>query len=277
METLRNGSRGESVKLLQKHLKLTEDGVFGNGTEAAVKKWQSDNNLTPDGVVGPKGWEVLLSKTESKPSAPNSTFYAPLKGHIPDKVFNELPMVVEKFNINTPLRMAHFLAQCAHESGNFKHVTENLNYSAQGLKTTFAKYFPGNLSELYERNPQKIANRVYANRMGNGPEASAEGFKFRGQGFLQLTGKDNFLLFNHFVPENVLDNPQLVAEKYPLLSAGWFFHVNNLNTISDRGKGDDVVTLVTRRVNGGTNGLQDRIKHFKEYMNLLEGGKKLLV
>jgi len=193
-----------------------------------------------------------------------------LKGHIPDTVIAQIPDVMAKFEINTPLRLAHFLAQCGHESGGFKVVNENLNYSAKGLLGVFKKYFPdGTKAALYERKPEKIANLVYGNRMGNGPEASGEGFKFRGRGYIQLTGKDNYKAFDAVVPENLLESPELVATKYPLLSAAWFFHKNGLHKIADGGATDATVTSVTKRVNGGTIGLADRIKHFKEYYSLL--------
>jgi putative chitinase len=169
------------------------------------------------------------------------------------------------------LRLAHFLAQAGHESGGFKLVNENLNYSAKGLIGIFKKYFPdGTKAALYERKPEKIANLVYGGRMGNGPEASGEGYKFRGRGYIQLTGKDNYKAFDAVVAESIVDNPDLVATKYPLLSAAWFFHKNGLHKIADGGATDAVVTSVTKRVNGGTIGLADRIKHFKEYYNLLK-------
>ena len=193
-----------------------------------------------------------------------------LKGHIPDTVIAQIPDVMTKFEINTPLRLAHFLAQCGHESGGFKVVNENLNYSAKGLLGVFKKYFPtGAKASLYERKPEKIANLVYGGRMGNGPETSGEGFKFRGRGYIQLTGKDNYKAFDAVVPENLLETPELVATKYPLLSAAWFFHKNGLHKIADGGATDATVTSVTKRVNGGTIGLADRIKHFKEYYSLL--------
>jgi putative chitinase len=135
----------------------------------------------------------------------------------------------------------------------------------------FKKYFPdGTKAALYERKPEKIANLVYGGRMGNGPEASGEGYKFRGRGYIQLTGKDNYKAFDAVVAESIVDNPDLVATKYPLLSAAWFFHKNGLHKIADGGATDAVVTSVTKRVNGGTIGLADRIKHFKEYYNLLK-------
>jgi putative chitinase len=194
-----------------------------------------------------------------------------LKGHIPDAVITQLPDTIAKFELNTPLRLAHFLAQAGHESGGFKAVNENLNYGAKGLLGIFKKYFPTEeKAKLYERKPEKIANLVYGARMGNGPEASGEGWKFRGRGYIQLTGKDNYKAFDAVVAESIIDNPDLVATKYPLLSAAWFFHKNGLHKIADQGATDAVVTSVTKRVNGGTIGLPDRIKHFKEYYNLLK-------
>jgi putative chitinase len=193
-----------------------------------------------------------------------------LKGHIPDAVIAMLPDTMAKFELNTPLRLAHFLAQAGHESGGFKAVNENLNYGAKGLLGIFKKYFPTpEKAALYERKPEKIANLVYGGRMGNGAEATGEGYKFRGRGYIQLTGKDNYKAFDAVVPENLLETPDLVATKYPLLSAAWFFHKNGLHKIADGGATDAVVTSVTKRVNGGTIGLEDRIKHFKEYYSLL--------
>lgn len=193
-----------------------------------------------------------------------------LKGHVPDRVIEQIPEVMQKFGVNTPLRLAHFLAQCGHESGGFRLTQENLNYSAKGLMGIFKKYFPTQaLADQYARKPEKIANRVYGGRMGNGPEASGDGFKFRGRGYIQLTGKQNYTAFDASVPESIVDNPDLVATKYPLASAAWFWSKNGLNAIADQGASTEVVTKVTKRVNGGTIGLADRIKHFKEYHALL--------
>ena len=193
-----------------------------------------------------------------------------LKGHIPDTVLAQIPDTVQKFEINTPLRLAHFLAQCGHESGGFRLTQENLNYSASGLLKIFKRYFPTEAkAKEYERKPEKIASLVYGGRMGNGPEDTKEGFKFRGRGYIQLTGKDNYTAFDKSVDDDILANPDLVATKYPLLSAAWFFSKNGLNKIADEGATDAVVTKVTKRVNGGTIGLADRLKHFKEYHNLL--------
>jgi putative chitinase len=192
-----------------------------------------------------------------------------LKGHIPDSVIAQIPLVSEKFGVNTPLRLAHFLAQTGHESGGFRATAENLNYSAKGLTNIFKKYFTAVSAKEFERKPEKIANIVYANRMGNGNQASGDGFRFRGRGYIQLTGRDNYTAFNKSVEDDILANPDLVSTKYPLLSAAWFWSKNGLNAISDQGPSEDVVTKVTKRVNGGVIGLPDRIKHFKEYHQLL--------
>ena len=194
-----------------------------------------------------------------------------LKGVIPEQVRIQLPDVVCKFNINTPLRMSHFLSQCSHESGGFKNliVTENLKYSVVGLRTTFKKYFPTDeMAKQYERQEEKIANLVYANRNGNGTVESGDGFKYRGRGFIQLTGKSNYAAFNKFVPEDILDNPDLVATKYPMLSAAFFWRQKNLNSRADRGDSASVVTEVTKVVNGGFNGLEDRKQKFNNFISL---------
>jgi putative chitinase len=193
-----------------------------------------------------------------------------LKGHIPDSIIAQLPDTIVKFELNTPLRLAHFLAQAGHESGGFKVLKENLNYGAKGLRGIFGKYFPTDAKALeYERKPEKIANLVYGGRMGNGPESSGDGYKFCGRGCIQLTGKDNYTAFSKAIGEDCVANPDLVATKYPLASAAWFFYKNGLHKIADEGATTETVTKVTKRVNGGVIGLEDRIKHFNEYYKLL--------
>lgn len=193
-----------------------------------------------------------------------------LKGHVPDTVIAQIPNAIQNFGVNTPLRLAHFLAQCGHESGGFRLTQENLNYSAKGLMGIFKKYFPTQaLADAYARKPEKIANRVYGGRMGNGVEATGEGFKFRGRGYIQLTGKQNYTAFDAAVEDDILANPDLVSGKHALASAAWFWKKNGLNLIADTGSSTEVVTKITKRVNGGTIGLADRIKHFKEYHALL--------
>jgi len=271
---LKNGSKGEDVKKLQAKLGATADGSFGPGTEAKVKAWQSANGLVADGVVGDTTWTKMFGSAPvaAAPVAiPASSFkLEALRGHIPDAVIAQIPDTAAKFGITNTLRLAHFLAQCGHESGGFKAVNENLNYSADGLKKIFPKYFPGNLNESYARQPEKIANKVYSSRMGNGDEASGDGYRYKGAGFIQLTGKSNYAAFDKFVDDDILANPNLVATKYPLASAAFFFDSNKLWSICDKGADDATVTAVTKRVNGGTIGLADRIKHFKEYYNLLK-------
>jgi putative chitinase len=193
-----------------------------------------------------------------------------LKGIIPDEVLSQIPQTMEKFTINTPLRLAHFLAQCGHESGNWKFKVENLNYSAPALQSVFRKYFPDEATAAqYARKPEMIANKVYASRMANGDEASGDGWRFRGRGYIQLTGRQNYTSFDKVVDEDVLTYPDLVAEKYPLLSAAWFWDSNKLNALADKGSTDADITAITKRVNGGTHGLEDRIAKFRRYYTIL--------
>lgn len=268
---LKIGSKGEDVKKLQMKLGLSADGVFGPGTESKVREWQKLNGLPADGVVGETTWSKMFAVESSSIEIPDSNFKLEnLRGHIPDSVISQIPDTAKKFNITNVLRLAHFLSQCGHESGGFKATTENLNYSAKGLLGTFPKYFDANTAPKYERKPEMIASRVYGNRMGNGDESTKEGFKFRGRGFIQLTGKSNYTNFTKFIGEDCVSNPDLVATKYPLASAAFFFDSNKLWVICDKGADDATVTSVTKRVNGGTIGLADRIKHFNEYYNLLK-------
>ena len=280
---LKKGSNNNDVKLLQQKLGIDPVGNFGPATEAAVKAFQAKHGLTADGIVGDKTWNLIMNSSSAaapapapqppagNPVAPGSLKLDKLKGHIPDAVIAQIPDTAAKFGINTPLRLAHFLAQCGYESGGFRVVQENLNYSAKGLNGIFRKYFPTEASAAaYARNPQKIASKVYGGRMGNGPESTGEGFKFRGRGYIQLTGKDNYRAFGSAINEDMTANPDKVATHYPLLSAAWFFSKNGLHRIADEGATDAVVTKITKRVNGGTIGLPDRIKHFKEYYSLLK-------
>jgi putative chitinase len=274
MSTLRRGDEGPLVVKLQEKLGVEAIGKFGPKTEAALTAWQLSNGLQADGIAGP----FTLSKLgiEDLPKAtpieiPDSGFKLHnLKGHIPDGVIAQIPDTASRFGITNTLRLAHFLSQCGHESGGFKAVRENLNYSAKGLVGIFKKYFSPTLAIAYERQPEKIANRVYAGRMGNGDEHSGDGYKYRGRGYIQLTGKENYTRFDATVPENIVADPDLVATKYPLASAAFFFNNNKLWAICDRGATPEIVTAVTKRVNGGTIGLSDRVKHFIEYYNLLK-------
>ena len=277
---LKRGDNNENVRQMQIKLGIQNPVTnFGPKTEEAVKEFQRKHGLAADGIVGPKTWAMIMgeSTSQSQPAPKVEIKYdGPLKienlrGHIPEAVLSQIPDTVKKFELNTPLRLAHFLAQCGHESNGFKAVRENLNYSAKGLMGIFKKYFPTEaIANQYARQPEKIANKVYANRMSNGTEASGDGFNFRGRGYIQLTGRDNYTAFGKAIGENISLNPDKVATDYPLLSAAWFFHKNGLHKIADQGSTDAVVTTVTKRVNGGTIGLADRIKHFKEYYHLLK-------
>lgn len=174
------------------------------------------------------------------------------------------------FEITSIPRVAAFLAQCGHESAEFTVLKENLNYSADGLMKLFGKYFPHG-ADAYARQPEKIANVIYANRMGNGDTASGDGWKFRGRGPIQLTGRSNYTAFaNDFFedPETVLNDPDLVIDHVPtaLLSAIWFWNKNGLNKIADTGD----MKLLTKRINGGYIGLEDRLKHYNHAMHILE-------
>ena len=179
---------------------------------------------------------------------------------------SSLETLAEKYEINSPLRLAHFLAQTAHESGGFRVIEENLNYSADGLSKIFPKYFKDRDPNEYARNPEKIANVVYASRMGNGDTDSGDGYKFRGRGLIQLTGRSNY---TSMAGDLGVDLEQVVeylgTPDGAVESAAWFWNKNGLNKLADA---DDVVA-VTKRVNGGTIGLEDRQKHTEEFKQIL--------
>lgn len=174
----------------------------------------------------------------------------------------------KKFNINTKLRQAHFFSQLDHESGGFRSLEENLNYSATGLMKTFGKYFPDKSKALtYERKPEAIASLVYGNRLGNGNEASREGWTYRGRGFIQLTGKDNYKSASEYFNIDLVNDPDKVKEM-PFQISGWFWFNKNLNSFADKGSDIETIKLITRRINGGYNGLEDRTRKFRKYYGL---------
>jgi putative chitinase len=178
-----------------------------------------------------------------------------------------LEQLLPQYEINTPDRIAAFLAQCAHESGGFVFIKENLNYKWQSLRKVFPKYFPTDaLAQQYEKQPQKIANRVYASRMGNGPEESGDGWRFCGRGLIQVTGRDNYSWF----AASLQISPEEASEYMETFegaaqSACWFWESNNLNQWADK---RDILTL-TKRINGGTIGLEDRKKHYEHCLHVL--------
>jgi len=275
---LKVGSTGDDVKKLQELLGVDVIGKFGPKTEAAVKGWQAAHGLTPDGVVGDATWAKMFApKVETpapvaQPIVQNSDFnLGKLKGHIPQAVIDQIPDTAARFGITTPLRLAHFLSQTCHESGGFKSFSENLSYGSKGLLTIFPKYFKTiDKANAYQRKPEKIANLVYANRMGNGDEKSGDGWKYRGRGALQTTGKSNYQEFANFMKmSEIMSNPDLVATKFALASAGFFFKKNNLWSICDQGSSDEVVKKLTKRINGGQIGILERLKEFKHFYHLL--------
>jgi putative chitinase len=173
--------------------------------------------------------------------------------------------VLDKYGVNTHLRRVHFWSQIQHESG-CKAIAENLNYSAEGLVKTFPKYFNVGLSKAYARKPEKIANLVYANRMGNGDEKSGDGWKYRGKGFIQITGKDNYKQLSKDTGIDFINNPDLLLEEpNALISALWFWNKKGLNVFSDK---DDVVSI-TKLINGGLNGIEDRKENVKNLKEML--------
>ena len=238
------GSNGDVVKQIQLKLGITSDGNFGPGTEKSVKEWQTKHGLTPDGIVGPTTLEKMgitsVIKEDIHISPVVGLSIEKLKGKVPDSVLSQIPGTAIKFNITTNLRLAHFLSQCAHESGNWKYRLEI------------------------------ASGKAYEGRKDLGNIHEGDGVRFKGRGYIQLTGRGNYGRFSKFIGEDCVENPDLVANKYPLASAAFFFDSNKLWTICDKGFDDATVTSVTKRVNGGTNGLSDRLKHFKVYHNLLK-------
>ena len=173
--------------------------------------------------------------------------------------------LLDNYGINTPLRLSHFMAQIEHESG-LKPISENLNYSEDGLLNTFGKYFNKTTSKMYARKPEKIANRVYANRMGNGNESSGEGWKYRGRGFIQITGKHNYFRLANDTDIDCLKNPDLLLqEPNAMISALWFWDLKKLNKLADK----DDLKGITRLINGGYNGLNHRTDLLKKWKNTL--------
>jgi putative chitinase len=177
---------------------------------------------------------------------------------IADEWLDLLNVAMQRFNINTPKRMAAFIGQCAHESANFAMLTENLNYRMESLVRVWPRHFPTlDVAAQYHRKPEQIANRAYANRMGNGPEASGDGWKFRGRGLIQLTGKDNYQLASDALRVDLVANPDAVTEPaMAAMTAAWFWNKRGLNELADNGDNE----TISRRINGGTHGMDDRLQ-----------------
>ena len=169
-----------------------------------------------------------------------------------------LNAAMQRFNINTPKRIAAFIGQCAHESASFATLTENLNYRMEALVAVWPRHFPTlDVAAQYHRKPEHIANRAYANRMGNGPEASGDGWKYRGRGLIQLTGKDNYQLASDALRADLVANPDAVTEPaMAALTAAWFWNKHGLNELADKGENE----TISKRINGGTHGMDDRLR-----------------
>ena len=206
-----------------------------------------------------KGEIVELTESQLKQIIPKNQYVS--------YWYAALQQLLPQYEINTSERIAAFLAQCAHESGGFVFIKENLNYRWQSLRKVFPKYFPTDaLAQQYEKQPEKIANRVYANRMGNGPEESGDGYKFCGRGLIQVTGRENYSWFAaslHISPEEASE--YMETFEGAAQSACWFWESNNLNQWADK---RDILTL-TKRINGGTIGLEDRKKHYEHCLHVL--------
>jgi putative chitinase len=238
---LKKGSSGEDVKKLQVKLGVNPTGNFGDITESTVKAWQKANGLKDDGVVGDITWAKLFAVNDQITDAVTQILSLDkLIGVVPQGVIDELAKISELFGITTNLRLAHFLAQCAHESGSWKFKVE------------------------------LASGKAYEGRKDLGNTQAGDGVKFKGRGYIQLTGRVNYGKFSQFIGEDCVANPDLVATKYPLTSAAYFFNKNKLWNICDLGNTDEIVTRVSKRVNGGTNGLADRLKKFKKYYSLLK-------
>jgi putative chitinase len=271
-------TNSEDVRKVQIKLGLPtvrQDGNFGPYTKASVKLFQSQHGLEADGVVGDSTWNLLFA-VEPKPAEPvyNSTTcnFDSIASCVPSHIVSELKSVTDHDDITDNLRLAHFLAQCAEESGNFTKVDENLNYSAAQLIKTWPHHFNWQNAKDYEHKHAKIANAVYSDRMGNGDSSSGDGYKFRGRGYIQLTGKSMYQGFSDFIGEDCVANPDLVATKYPLTSALYFFNLNRIWSICDKGNTNNVVKLVTARINPGLLGLSTRLKNFNTFYGALLRG-----
>ncbi len=295
MPTLQRGSSGPDVQALQQRLSDLGfdpngiDGNFGPGTEKAVRDFQQTNGLDVDGKVGPNTRAALqldgvaataaagASGGATEPTSTATPATAPglnvdaLTGMIPDEVLAQIPQTAADFGINTNLRLAHFLAQCALESTGFTAKFENLSYkTTERLLAVFGKRLQGVDPAAFLRNPEKLGNHVYANRNGNGDEASGDGFRYRGRGYIQLTGKANYQGFSKFVGEDCVADPDLVATKFPLSSAAFYFSSNNIWPVCDHGSDDGTITQVSKMVNGkNPQALQERINNTRRFVQAL--------
>lgn len=195
--------------------------------------------------------------------------FTPFWKLLPATILNELDQYGAP--ITTNLRALHFLAQIDFESGGFRRIEENLNYTAARLPVVFGrKRFPPDVAKQVEHDSEAIGNIAYANRLGNGDAESGDGYRYRGRGYIQLTGKDNYRAFSEWSQINVVDYPDLVASHFPTVSAIWFFTHNKIWDVCDRGSSEEIIAAVTKKVNGGYNGLESRVRRFAKYRACLK-------
>lgn len=273
------GSKGDDVKKLQEKLGLPADGIFGKKTEESVKSFQTKNGLIPDGIVGDSTWSKMFGAPEviSEKKSGSGLDLNKLKGKIPNSIFELLEPAFKKYEINTVLRAAHFLGQIAHESGDFTIKTESMNYSTPAR---IVEIWPSRFNldgsnnkknaNLFIKNQELLAEQVYGGRMGN--DKPGDGFRFRGGGFLQLTGKEAYIGYSRYINRPVEDTADLLRSNdfFALDAALWEYVVNmKLNAVADSGSDEDTIKRITKKINGGYIGLQDRIVKFKKFYGLL--------
>jgi len=277
---LKKGSTGDDVKKLQTKLGLTSDGTFGSGTETAVKKWQLDNGLTSDGIVGDGTWSKMFGSVVSETvpvTTSGSLDLNKLKGKIPQPIFDILPEAFSKYGINTILRASHFLGQLAHESGDFTIKTESMNYTTPSRivdiwPSRFNLDGSGNKKNAngFIKNQELLAEAVYGGRMGN--NNPGDGFRFRGGGFMQLTGKEAYQGYAKYLGKTVEETADLLRSdnKFALDAACWEYVINKkLNPVADLGLTEEIIVRITKKINGGTIGLDDRRTKVKRFYSIL--------
>ena len=264
---LKIGSTGPQVEQVQRLVGAARiTGDFDQATKTLVKKWQGNHGLAADGLVGPSTWVEMFPPTTSLEC---TALHSKLIKVVPATVVAQIEANASVFVGKTELQMAHFLAQCSEESMGFTKVSENLNYSEMSLAKIFDRHFTDAEIAHYAHQPEKIANRVYANRMGNGDEASGDGWLYRGRGNIQMTGKSMYALFSKFIGEDCVANPDLVATKYPLISAVFYFTYRKIWVVCNKGSSPVVVKEVTKKINPALLGLDKRVKLFNKFHTCL--------
>lgn len=262
---LKLGDKGTNVKDLQTKLGLDDnDGIFGNDTKSAVIAWQQNNSLPQTGIVDDKMWSLLFPQQP----ADESLLTQALKDELGDTVTKQLIEAMQKFPITNKYRIAHLLAQCAHESMNFTHTAENMNYNADALRSIF-KVDSVTASRI-AHNPQAIANTVYANHYGNGGPETNDGWNFRGKGYLGTTFKANYIALRDHTGIDVVSNPDLVTTDLAMISGAFYFDNHHLWSICDKGISRDIAIKVTTPINAKCLGLEERIKYLNKFYNLLQ-------